>query len=94
MATSLVFFDFYNTHDLFGSLKESFTVVFSLMMQDNVLTIFDELSSFYGHLFVYFSVLIFALTFLEIIVSIISVGYQRSWEELKKFKKIKKDELN
>ena len=85
-GTSLIFFDLYNTHKLFSSLKDSFSVIFSLMMQDNVLTIFDELDSMFGHILVYFSVLLFALTFLEIIVSIVSVGYQRSREEFRLFK--------
>lgn len=93
LGTSLVFFELFNYHSLFGNLQESFTVVFSLMMQDNVLTIFDELDSFCGHFLVYFSILIFALTFLEILVSIISVGFQRSREEFERFKKEKQKEL-
>lgn len=93
LASSLFYFNVYSYLERFESIKNSLTVVFALMMCDNVLTVFDLLTGWVGHFMIYLTVVIFNMTFMEILMNIVSVSYQRSKEDFQVYKQQKKLEL-
>lgn len=93
IGSSLFFYNIYNYYDRFDGLIDSLTVVFALMMCDNVLTIFDLLRGWLGHVLIYLTVVLFNMTFMEILMNIVSVSYQRSKEDFQVYKQQKKLEL-
>lgn len=81
IGSSLFYYNVYFYYERFESLIDSLTVVFALMMCDNVLTIFDLLQGWLGHVMTYLTVILFNMTFMEILMNIVSVSYQRSKED-------------
>lgn len=81
LGSSLFYYNIYYYYERFDTVLDSLTVVFALMMCDNVLTIFDLLQGWLGNFMIYLTVIIFNMTFMEILMNIVSVSYQRSKED-------------
>ena len=75
ISMTFIMYEFYSDLDQFDSILDCFNVIIAIMYADNLKEIFEFLNDTFGRIFVYFTLILFNLTFLQVILGIVTVGF-------------------
>ena len=95
IAMTMIIFQFFGTYNNYDSILDCINVLVSLTLADSVKIIFDEISmdSYFGLCFIFIFVIFFNLSFLQILLGIITVDFQRAKSKFKTYEEEKKKKI-
>jgi len=88
IAMTLIFYEFYSSLDEFDSLLDCFNILIAITFADALKEIINFVDECFGKFLIYFCLVLFNLTFLSVVLGIVTVGFQRAKIEFLEKEKI------